>query len=65
MYAYIKGEIVGITEDNLVLECNNTAQRSAAAARNRRDSKDLYLHKRAGRCLSVVWLSLKGRFGDL
>ncbi|MEZ3445464.1 MAG: Holliday junction branch migration protein RuvA [Lachnospiraceae bacterium] len=23
MYAYIKGEIVGITEDNLVLECNN------------------------------------------
>ena len=23
MYAYIKGEIVGIAEDNLVLECNN------------------------------------------
>lgn len=23
MYAYIKGEIVSITEDNLVLECNN------------------------------------------
>lgn len=23
MYAYIKGEIVDITEDNLVLECNN------------------------------------------
>ena len=23
MYAYIKGEIVDISEDNVVLECNN------------------------------------------
>ena len=23
MYAYIKGEIIDISEDNLVLECNN------------------------------------------
>ena len=31
MYAYIKGELVDITEDNVVLECNNIGYKGRIA----------------------------------
>ena len=70
MYAYIKGEIADISEDNLVLECNNigyniriplsVAQRLPGIGATSAQRLAFHIiNKCSGRCVSIIRIFVK------
>ena len=63
MYAYIKGEIVDITEDNVVLECHDIGHRGLEVPFSvvqklpgtGSQVRILYIYLCEGRCFHIIW----------